>query len=134
MPDQHPQNDTPVRLDTRLWAARSSKTRRLASEAINGGHVHLNGQRSKPSHPVRQGDELRIRKGIQTFDIQVSALSNRRGSASEAQTLYIEYAQSQQRRETERLQRRFHKLANPHPTRRPDKRQRRLLRAWQDQT
>jgi len=116
-----------VRLDKWLWAARFFKTRRLATEAIAGGHVHLDGQRVKPSRPVRVGDRLEIRKGDVRFEIDVLALSDRRGPASEAAKLYRETPESLARREREREARRLAARA-PAPARRPDKRQRRRLR------
>ena len=116
-----------VRLDKWLWAARFFKTRRLATEAIAGGHVHLDGQRVKPSRPVRVGDRLEIRKGEVRFEIDVLALSERRGPASEAAKLYRETPESLARREREREARRLAAQA-PAPARRPDKRARRRLR------
>ncbi len=116
-----------VRLDKWLWAARFFKTRRLATEAIAGGHVHLDGQRVKPSRPVRVGDRLEIRKGEVRFEIDVLALSERRGPASEAAKLYRETPESLARREREREARRLAARA-PAPVRRPDKRDRRRLR------
>ena len=88
----------PVRLDKWLWAARFYKTRSLASDAINGGKVHVNGARAKPSRTVRLGDEIRITKDIYQFIITVIAASDTRGPASVATTLYAESAQSQQAR------------------------------------
>ena len=70
-----------VRLDKWLWAARFFKTRALAGEAISGGHVTLNGSRSKPSRPVREGDELHITRGQERWHLIVTALSTRRGPA-----------------------------------------------------
>ncbi len=116
-----------VRLDKWLWAARFFKTRRLATEAIAGGHVHLDGQRVKPSRPVRVGDRLEIRKGEVRFEIDVLALSERRGPASKAAKLYRETPESLARREREREARRLVAQA-PAPARRPDKRARRRLR------
>jgi ribosome-associated heat shock protein Hsp15 len=129
-----PSSQQPVRLDKWLRAARFYKTRLLATEAVNGGHVHVNGQRGKPSKVVHLDDEIVIRKDSVKFEIKVTGLSDKRGSAQLAQALYIEHPHSLEQRELERLQRRSLKLANPHPSRRPDKRQRRQLKAWQDQS
>ncbi|HHJ80824.1 MAG TPA: RNA-binding S4 domain-containing protein, partial [Candidatus Tenderia electrophaga] len=96
-----------VRLDKWLWAARFFKTRSLASEAINGGHVHLNGARVKPSRCLKVNDELRIQKGMVEFVVHVLVLSDRRGSATIAQTLYKETEASQSRREADGEQRRL---------------------------
>ena len=112
------------RLDKWLWCARFHKTRALAVEAIQGGHVHVNGQRVKPSRAVRPGDRLRITRGPETWEITIVSLATRRGPASEAQALYTEDEASRRRREILRQQRR---LAAPCPARRPDKRQRRRI-------
>ena len=90
-----------MRIDKWLWAARFFKTRSQASEAVDGGHVDINGERAKPAKPVKPGDELRIRSHQNTFVVQVRGLSERRGPASEAQQLYEETEAS--RRERERL-------------------------------
>ncbi|WP_303906843.1 RNA-binding S4 domain-containing protein [Thiohalomonas denitrificans] len=116
-----------VRLDKWLWAARFFKTRPQATEAINGGHVHLNGGRVKPSRSVRAGDELTITKGTTRFDIVVTGLSGRRGPASEAQKLYDETEESCKRRVTQAENRRLLAAGEPRPERRPDKRQRRHI-------
>jgi len=121
-----------VRLDKWLWAARFYKTRQLAADAVSGGHVHVNGQRSKASHMLKVGDVLKITKAGTTYIIDVAALAERRGSASMAQQLYVEQPHSIAARETTRLLHRANALINPHPARRPDKRQRRQLKAWQD--
>ncbi len=120
-----------VRFDKWLWAARFYKTRSLASDAVNGGHVHLNGQRAKSSKPVRVGDVLKIRKVDLMFVITITDLAERRGSASEAGKLYEEHAESIQAREQYRSQCRMGAMVNPRPTSRPDKRQRRQLKNWQ---
>lgn len=116
-----------VRLDKWLWAARFYKTRALAVEAINGGHVHLNGVRVKPSRGVQCGDELLIRKGGVEFVITVAALSEQRGPAAVAQQLYAETAESRQRREALAEERRLAVAAGVLPARRPDKRGRRQI-------
>lgn len=125
---------TPVRLDKWLWAARFYKTRSMASDAVNGGHVHINGQRCKSSKTVQVGDEIKITKKSVNITIMVEGLSVKRGPASQAQSLYKETEQSIRQREMTKLQRQAHNLANPHPSRRPDKRQRRQLKAWQGKT
>ncbi|HBT96518.1 MAG TPA: RNA-binding protein, partial [Desulfobulbaceae bacterium] len=73
-----------VRLDKWLWAARFFKTRALASEAIDGGKVHLNGQRVKPSRHLIVGNRLAIRVGAELFEVEVLALSGQRLPASAA--------------------------------------------------
>jgi len=102
--------DGPVRIDKWLWAARFFKTRGLATEAVLGGHVHLNGVRVKPAKDVREGDRLEIRVGTQAFHVEVLALAEKRGPASVARTLYEESAESRQAREEHARQR---KLAQP---------------------
>ncbi|MFO8023922.1 RNA-binding S4 domain-containing protein [Thiohalophilus sp.] len=118
---------TPMRLDKWLWAARFYKTRRQASEAISGGHVKLNGQRSKPGARLQTGDQVYIRKQMLTFDIIVRELSPRRGPASEAQKLYEETAESVIRRESQQAARQEQARLNPRPKRKPDKQERRKI-------
>ena len=83
-----------VRIDKWLWAARFYKTRGLASEAIAGGKVQVNGDRAKRARPVQPGDELRIRQGPYEHHVVVRALSARRGPASMAAQLYEETSAS----------------------------------------
>lgn len=116
-----------LRIDKWLWAARFYKTRALANEAVVGGHVHLNGSRVKPSREIKAGDQLGITKSPYTFDITILALAAKRGSASLAQGLYAESAESRQQREALEAQRRIEKAANPAPDKRPDKRDRRRI-------
>lgn len=118
---------TGVRLDKWLWAARFFKTRALASEAITGGHVQLEGHRVKPARTLRVGDHLVIRKGTVEWVIEVRALSGRRGPASEAQQLYEESEASRQGRADEAERRRLMAADGPNPGRRPDKRERRNI-------
>ena len=79
-----------VRLDKWLWAARFYKTRRLAVDAIKNGKVSINGESSKPARMVKQEDLLSISLGPHQVDVRVTALADKRGPASFAQTLYQE--------------------------------------------
>ncbi len=119
--------DKKIRLDKWLWAARFYKTRALATEAVKGGKVHLNLARIKPSHVVKVGELVRIRKEHQEQTVQVESLSDKRGSATIAQTLYSETQQSLKDRETMSETKRALYLANPTPPRRPNKKQRRSI-------
>ena len=116
-----------VRLDKWLWAARFFKTRTLAAEAVAGGKVHIGGQRGKPSHSVRLGEMLRIQRGPDEYLVTVKALSNRRGPASTAALLYEETADSRQRREALREQRRLDCAPFPQSAGRPTKQDRRRI-------
>lgn len=116
-----------VRLDKWLWAARFFKTRALANEAIQGGHVQLNGSRVKAARVLVPGDELRIRKGEVEFTVIVREVSDRRGPASVAQQLYEETTASQQQRQERAEQNRLLAGAASGPQRRPDKRARRQI-------
>jgi ribosome-associated heat shock protein Hsp15 len=118
---------TSLRLDKWLWAARFFKTRQLAVEAINGGKVHLNGQRSKPGKEVQVGTRLRIHKGSLEWDIEVAGINKQRRPASEARLLYREDEESRSRRERIMEEQRLLKAANPEPARRPSKRDRRMI-------
>jgi ribosome-associated heat shock protein Hsp15 len=94
-----------VRIDKWLWAARFFKTRALATEAVNGGRVHVNGARVKPAKDVRAGDTVAIRIGVTEWTVTVAALSDKRGSATVAQTLYAETDDSRAARERQALER-----------------------------
>ena len=96
--------DTRVRLDKWLWAARFYKTRSLAAEAIAGGKVQVNGERVKRAKSLQAGDEIRIRQGPYEHQIVVRELSERRGPASDAARLYEETAASRAAREAMSLQ------------------------------
>jgi ribosome-associated heat shock protein Hsp15 len=88
-----------VRIDKWLWAARFFKTRSLASEAVAGGKVEVNGERAKPAKLVRMGDEVRCRQGPYEHVLVVTGLAERRGTASAAATLYQERPESRAARE-----------------------------------
>jgi ribosome-associated heat shock protein Hsp15 len=113
-----------MRVDKWLWAARLVKTRALASEAIRGGRVHVNGAAVKPSRELKPGDRLEISlgQGI-TKTVDVMALAERRGPAAEAALLYEETPESRQQRERASAERRL--AAPPSLGSRPSKRDRR---------
>lgn len=121
-----------VRLDLWLWAARFYKTRSLAKQAIESNKVEVDGQAAKPSRTVKLGELLRVRRGEETFEIEVLALSGKRGPASVAQTLYRESEQSRARRQAERDTRQAERAGYQAPQGKPDKRARRLIRALGD--
>lgn len=116
-----------TRLDKWLWAARFYKTRQLAAEAVNGGHVHHNGQRVKPSRTIQIGDELTVNKTPFTFELIVEGLTVCRGPAKEARLLYSEKEESIKKREVLSEQRKLNAAQFPHAERRPDKRDRRRI-------
>lgn len=116
-------------MDKWLWAARFYKMRSLATDAIKHSQIEINGQTPKPSRSVRLGDELKIEKAGQTWTVTVRQLSEKRGSAKEAQKLYEESAESIARREDQAAQSRAEWLSRPQPPgHRPDKRERARLR------
>jgi ribosome-associated heat shock protein Hsp15 len=81
---------TGVRIDKWLWAARFFKTRSLASRACDLGRIESNGQPAKPSREIRVGDRLRVKNDRGDFEMEVLVLSEMRGPAAVAQTLYRE--------------------------------------------
>ncbi|HEU5169843.1 MAG TPA: RNA-binding S4 domain-containing protein [Gemmatimonadales bacterium] len=88
-----------VRVDKWLWAARFYKTRSLATEAVHGGKVEVNGDRAKPARALRVGDEVRVRQGPYEWCVAVRGLAERRGPASAARALYEEHPESRTQRE-----------------------------------
>lgn len=116
-----------MRIDKWLWAARFYKTRSIASDAVDGGHVEVNGERAKPSKQIKAGDELRIRVSHNTFVVHVRALAERRGPASDAQQLYEETVASRAERERLAEQRRLAPSPAYEEGGRPTKRDRRDL-------
>ncbi len=115
-----------VRIDKWLWAARFFKTRSLAKQAIEGGKVHCDGQRIKPSKEINCGVQLTIRQGWDEKTVEVIALSEQRRGAPEAATLYRETDNSIAQREAHAAQR---KAAGGTLTgdQRPNKKQRRQI-------
>jgi ribosome-associated heat shock protein Hsp15 len=119
--------DTELRLDKWLWAARFYKTRGLAAEAIKGGKVEVNGQKAKPSKNLRVSDELRIRRDPYEYIITVLRLNERRGPATEAATLYQESQESIERRQRLAEELKTQTAIHPHFPGRPSKRDRRQI-------
>ncbi|CAI2502952.1 ribosome-associated heat shock protein Hsp15 [Serratia proteamaculans] len=120
-------DDEAVRLDKWLWAARFYKTRALARDMIDGGKVHYNGQRGKPSKIVELNAEIKLRQGNEERTVIVLALTSQRRGADEAQQMYQETKASIVNREKVALARKMNALTMPHPDRRPDKKERRDL-------
>jgi ribosome-associated heat shock protein Hsp15 len=121
-----------VRLDKWLWAARFFKTRSAAQQAIEGGKVKLNGERTKPAKDLKPGDRLLIHIRGYEWDIEVRQLSDQRGPAPIARTLYEESEESREKRALEvEKRRRFNEPASTIQGR-PTKRDRRILDRWQD--
>ena len=116
-----------MRLDKWLWAARFYKTRSLAQQAIAAGQVRLAGDRVKPAHEVKRGNEILLRKGDLQWEVVVMALSERRGPAAEAQKLYGETAASRAERERRTDLRRWGTEPAATLKGRPTKRDRRLM-------
>lgn len=116
-----------VRLDKWLWAARFYKTRSVARSMVEGGKVHYNGQRSKPSKIVELGASIRLRQGNEEKTVIIEKISDQRRGAPEAQTLYNETQDSIVKREENAQKHKLNALHSPSPERRPDKKQRRNL-------
>ena len=127
------QHAAKLRLDKWLWAARFYKTRSLAKAAIEGGKVHLGGQRVKVSREISVGDTLQIRQGWDEKVIQVIALSDQRRGAPEAQALYAETAESVENREAEAAARKAAGGMIDRPAQRPTKKQRRQIHRFKEQ-
>ena len=118
-----------VRIDKWLWAARFFKTRSLATDAVLAGHVQVNGARVKPSKDVRVDDAVELRIGTVTWSVGVTGLSDKRGSATVARTLYTETSESAKAREEQALQRRLARPLGAELGERPTKLDRRRLDA-----
>jgi zinc protease len=122
-----PDDAAPIRLDKWLWAARFFKTRALAATAIDGGRVHVNGERAKRARHVHVGDRVRVRAGAFEYQLTVLLLTERRGPAKVAATLYEEDPMAKRARETLALQMRSQPTAFYDGRGRPTKKQRRDL-------
>ncbi len=121
---------TETRVDVWLWAARFFKTRSLAKQAIEGGRVDVNDAGCKPAKVLHVGDRLKVSRGEERMELEVLALSVRRGPAAVAQALYRESEASQAARAAMCEQ---HRLVGTNaPPKRPDKQARRDLRRLKD--
>ena len=121
-----------MRLDKWLWAARFFKTRSMASAAVGGGKVRLNGLAVKPARDVRPGDELQIRAGEQVWTVVVEGLNEQRRPAPEARLLYRETPESRQQRERQAELRKVAPAPLADHKGRPTKRERRQLNAFRE--
>lgn len=119
-----------LRIDKWLWAARFFKTRSQAGQAVQGGKIHLNGARVKPSRMVTIGDQLEIRKFEQIFRVKVKGINRFRRPAVEARELYEESEESIREREAQTHLRKLMKAPGSAPAKRPDKRDRRKIREF----
>ncbi len=115
------------RVDKWLWAARFFKTRALAREAVNGGKVHVNHERSKPSRNIKPGDELSISRNELTYIVIVKGINHQRRPAKEAQLLYEETEQSIAKRQEVMEAIKLASASRQYHDRRPNKKQRRKI-------
>jgi ribosome-associated heat shock protein Hsp15 len=117
-----------ARIDRWLFGVRLFKSRSVAAEAVNGGKVHVNGARVRPSHSVRPGDRVTFTRDVIEFECAVVSIPERRGPAKEAVACYTETEASRARREQHAQRMRLAAAMAPRPGERPDKHQRRELR------
>jgi len=125
---------TSVRIDKWLWAARFFKTRALAQKACELGRIHSNNFQAKPSRDVHVRDMLRVKNEGGDFEIEVLALSEMRGPAAVAQTLYRETEASREARMKLAAERKAMQEFAPLPERRPTKRDRRRIIQFRRET
>ncbi len=121
------------RIDKWLWTSRFFKTRPLASDAVNGGKVHLNGQRVKAGRLVKTGDVLSIQKNYDLYEVTIKAINKTRRPAKEAGLTYEESEQSQLKRKQEQEIKKLASATRPVPKRKPGKREREQLRDFKKQ-
>lgn len=122
---------TTVRMDSWLWVARFFKTRALAKRACELGRVQANGHVAKPAREVRVGDLLQVNNDAGDFQVQVLLLSEVRGPASVAQTLYRETETSRELRQKVADERKARQYFEAPPEGRPSKRDRRkIIQFW----
>jgi len=119
-----------TRIDKWLWAARFFKTRSLATEAVDGGRVEINGHRVKPSKDVKPGDRVEVSLGHETRILIVRGIAERRGPASVAQQLYEETPESIAKREEAGAMRKLQVEPGQDRQGRPTKRDRRTYDRW----
>jgi ribosome-associated heat shock protein Hsp15 len=115
------------RLDKWLWAARFYKTRSLATAAIDGGKVHVNGDRVKSSRTIKIGDKVSVSRDQLKIDVVISGLNLQRRSAPEAQQLYEETVESIERREQKKKVNKLLDTMMTQPSHKPGKKDRRQI-------
>jgi len=118
------------RIDKWLWNSRFFKTRPLASDAVNGGKVHLNGQRVKAGRAVKIDDVLTIQKDGFIYEVVIKGINKTRRPAKEARLTYEESESSREKREQEQQIKKLASASRPVPNRKPDKREREQLRQF----
>lgn len=121
---------TTSRIDKWLWTARFFKTRSLATEAVNGGRVHLNHQRVKAGRNIKVGDLLSIQKDSVLYEVTIQAINKTRRPAKEACLTYEESECSRLKREREQEIKKLASATRPVPQKKPGKREREQLRQF----
>lgn len=122
--------DDSLRIDRWLWFTRFYKTRGMASAAVSGGHVKVNGERAKPGSKVKEGDVIEIVRGQMPYRLEAGPLPTRRGPASEARSCYIEDDATQRKRQAIKDAINRDRLQMPRTRGRPDKHTRRKIRRF----
>jgi ribosome-associated heat shock protein Hsp15 len=119
-----------LRIDRWLWFTRFYKTRGLASAAVTGGHVRVNGERAKPGSKIREGDVIELVRGQLPFRLEAGPMPQRRGPASEAKRCYVEDDATQQKRQAIIDSIRRDRQQMPRTRGRPDKHTQRKIRRF----
>lgn len=119
-----------LRIDRWLWFTRFFKTRSLATAAVSGGHVKVNGERARPGQRIAAGDKVVVVRDQLRYELEIVTLPVRRGPAAEARATYVEAAESVLRREKALAGLRQDRLQMPRTPGRPDKRTRQKLRDY----
>ena len=130
---QKQDDDSKIRLDKWLWAARFYKTRSIAKDMIEGGKVHYEGHRVKASKEVALGATIKLRQGFDEKMVVITGLSDRRGSATQAATLYQETPESLEKRQLNAEQRKALGASVQQTDNRPNKKQRRQMLQFRQQ-
>ena len=125
-------NSEGSRIDKWLWNSRFFKTRSLASNAVNGGKVHLNGQRVKAGRLVKIGDVLTIQKDYDLYEVTITGINKTRRPAKEARLTYEESEKSRLKREQEQEMKKLASATRPVPKHKPGKHEREQLRNFKN--